>query len=100
MIEARQHKVWKAAVLKRDGFKCQFPNCNCKKPLQIHHIQRYADFPTLRFEISNGITLCKIHHKQITGMEMIYQPFFMQVVNNNQTKINTKKVRRRKKPDA
>jgi len=34
----------------------------------------------LRFEPRNGITLCKAHHKMITGMEDIYMAVFLRIV--------------------
>jgi len=76
-----QYKTWRASVLKRDGHKCQFPCCEKKTKVQIHHIRRWVDFPLLRYEVSNGITLCKHHHWFITGKETHYQAVFQGIVN-------------------
>lgn len=51
---------WRAAVYKRDGYKCQ--DCGSGKDIQAHHIQSWQSCPELRFEVSNGVTLCKKHH--------------------------------------
>lgn len=43
--------------------------CNtCQKggKLNADHIKRFADFPTLRLDISNGRTLCECCHRQTT----------------------------------
>ena len=58
-----QYKEWRIAVFTRDGFTCQ----ECGKvgrELQADHIKPFAFFPELRFEISNGRTLCKECHKK------------------------------------
>jgi hypothetical protein len=62
------YKRWRRAVYKRDEFSCQ--KCHSEgngTNLRAHHIQSYKLFPALRFEITNGITLCdkchtKYHH--------------------------------------
>jgi predicted restriction endonuclease len=75
------YKAWRVAVFKRDGFKCQFPGCKCKTKLNAHHIIRWADAPFLRFEPTNGITLCKVHHKMIEGAENCYAELFSSIVH-------------------
>jgi predicted restriction endonuclease len=74
------YKKWRNEVYKRDNFECQWPNCNVKNRLNAHHIQRWADHPGLRYNISNGITLCRIHHKMITGLESIYSSIFIKIL--------------------
>ena len=58
-------KSWRRAVYQRDQFTCQ--RCGMKgvrkHPLEAHHIQAFARYPKLRFEVSNGITYCKDDHK-------------------------------------
>lgn len=74
------YKEWRKKVYTRDSFKCQWPGCGQTKKLNAHHIQPWAQFPGLRFEPRNGITLCKAHHKMITGMEDIYMAVFLRIV--------------------
>lgn len=59
-----QYKRWRFDVYSRDKFTCQ--KCGDKKGgnLNAHHIKPFADYPELRFEVSNGITLCKTCHKK------------------------------------
>ena len=59
---------WKLAVKKRDNYTCQ--SCGIKHDelerkkndvtswLHAHHIKSWREFPDLRFEVTNGITLC------------------------------------------
>lgn len=69
---------WRASVYRRDGYACQMPGCTQKgfKNLQAHHIRRWADNPSLRYAVSNGITLCNVCHKKVTGSEESYVPLF------------------------
>lgn len=54
-------KVWRSKVFIRDNFTCQ--KCNVKGGvLNAHHIKPFAHYPELRFELSNGLTLCKCCH--------------------------------------
>ena len=51
------HKKWVNAVLARDHSKCR--NCGAEGvELHAHHIKSFRDFPELRFDLENGITLC------------------------------------------
>lgn len=75
-----QYVKWRKDVAKRDGFACQWPGCGCSKRLRFHHIRRWADFPSLRFEPTNGITLCKDHHDFIWGEEELYARMLQGIV--------------------
>lgn len=56
------YRMWRGLVLKRDGFRCQ--QCGSTEDLNVHHIMPFAQYPELRFEVSNGITLCENCHKE------------------------------------
>lgn len=75
------YKKFRTAVLKRDGFKCQMPNCCNTRSLNVHHIQKWSRASSLRYEPSNGITLCKYCHKSITGKEIHYEGLFREIIN-------------------
>lgn len=56
---------WSMAVKERDEFRCQAPSCRSRNGIMhAHHIHNYADYPELRDEISNGITLCESCHTE------------------------------------
>ena len=73
---------WKSQVLKRDSHKCQYPGCRKRKGLQVHHIIRWADCYDLRYSVRNGISICKLHHKRVTGNESIYIDLFLSIIAN------------------
>lgn len=77
-----QYKKWRKSIYTRDSYCCQWPNCNCGKKLNAHHIYRWADFPGLRYHINNGITLCKTHHDMIKNNEDNYRGFFLKLIIN------------------
>lgn len=76
-----QYKAWRSAVRKRDGHKCQWPNCGAKKKLQVHHILKWATHPTLRYDERNGITLCRKHHDKINKKEEFYIVMFKTILS-------------------
>ncbi len=58
-----EYKMFLRKVLKRDNYICQ----KCGKRSgnkEVHHIKSFAKYPSLRFNILNGITLCPSCHKQ------------------------------------
>ena len=78
--EDPQYKKWRQDVKNRDKRKCRFPGCECTKRLQVHHIKKWSEYPTLRYEITNGITLCAKCHKLVTGNEVYYEEFFRKIL--------------------
>ena len=74
------YKAWRKEVYKRDGYKCQWPNCNGKGKVYAHHILIWSKYPGLRFSLNNGITLCYKHHKQVTGEEENYVRLFSEIL--------------------
>jgi hypothetical protein len=57
-----EYKRWRKSVFERDNYTCQF--CGVRGVIiQADHIKPFAYFPELRFELSNGRTLCVPCHK-------------------------------------
>lgn len=56
-------RKWTMEVFRRDKFTCR--SCGKKRTLQSHHIYPWAEFHSLRFRASNGITLCKLCHSKL-----------------------------------
>ena len=56
-------KLWRIAVFERNKFICQ----KCKqrgRKITPHHICNFEDYPELRFNVANGITLCEKCHRK------------------------------------
>lgn len=86
-FDTPEYKAFRKAVLKRDKYKCKYPQCN-KSARQVHHIIRWADSVHLRYTVSNGISLCYDCHKKIKGKEKYFILVFAEIVrrtneNNN-----------------
>jgi hypothetical protein len=61
-----EYKLWRLAVMERDLFTCQ--ECGQKGGhLHAHHINKFKDYPALRFVVSNGRTLCLVCHGREHG---------------------------------
>ena len=57
-----EYRQWRDAVFQRDGYLCV--DCGDGGYLEAHHIKAFADYPDLRFDLTNGKTLCiKCHAK-------------------------------------
>jgi hypothetical protein len=67
---SQEYKDFREEIFKRDNYTCQNKDCGRKrKPgdrvvLNAHHIKSFADYPELRLEKSNAITLCKECHEK------------------------------------
>jgi len=85
-----EYKKWIKTIFQRDNFTCQWPGCNKKNKLNAHHINKWSDFPGLRYNLNNGITLCKQHHDSIRNMEEAYAPFFFKILANKNNNKNLK----------
>ncbi len=58
---------WRQAVFTRDNWTCQ--QCSTRGVhLHPHHIKEFAKYLSLRFDINNGLTLCKRCHLGLHGL--------------------------------
>lgn len=76
-----EYKKFRVKVLKRDKFTCQM--CKSKKKLNVHHVMKWSSAASLRYDESNGITLCYKCHKDITGKESSYVNYFNEIIRRN-----------------
>ena len=57
-----EYKCWRISVFERDNWTCQF--CGIRGVyLNAHHIKSWANYPALRYEVDNGVSLCEDCHK-------------------------------------
>lgn len=54
--ESNHSRKWKKYCMKRDNWTCQ-KNGIRGGELVVHHIKNFSEFPELRFDVDNGITL-------------------------------------------
>jgi 5-methylcytosine-specific restriction endonuclease McrA len=63
-----ESKEWRKQVYERDNYTCQICGIRSGKGIKVlleaDHIKPWFSHPELRFEISNGRTLCKSCHRK------------------------------------
>lgn len=60
--QTKEYKEWRKSVFERDNYTCQF--CGYRGgDLNADHIKTWAEFPDLRYKVSNGRTLCVPCHR-------------------------------------
>lgn len=82
------YKEARAKTLKRDGHKCQMPDCGSRKRLNVHHIHPWSKASLMRYETYNLITLCRKCHDSIKDREHHYTGLFSEIVRNNEHRNN------------
>lgn len=56
-----KYQLWRNKLFKRDKYTCQ--DCGqIGKELNAHHILFWSEFPKLRYDLGNGVTLCRGCH--------------------------------------
>ena len=59
--DSKEYKLWRELVFERDNWTCQ----KCLErggELNPHHILNFSDYEDIRFDIDNGVTLCRECH--------------------------------------
>lgn len=70
---------WKKAVFERDDYTCQKYGTR-GGDVNVHHIKNYAQYPELRTDMENGITLSVKAHREFHARYGI--------INNNRTQLD------------
>lgn len=60
-----KYRAWRKTVLERDHRTCQ--ECGSTKKVGAHHVKAWKDYPDLRYDISNGVSLCEFCHANAHG---------------------------------
>ena len=64
-MQRLEYVTWRKTVFERDHYTCQLCGDSHGGNLQAHHICSYKDYPTLRYTVENGITLCEKCHRKV-----------------------------------
>lgn len=76
-----EYKQWRQHVWLRDAFGCKIASTDCKGKIEAHHILAWHDYPELRYQITNGITLCHAHHPRRRAEEKRLAADFQRLVS-------------------
>jgi len=66
IMERSEYKEWRRKVFERDNYTCQI--CKDKNgnghtvKFEAHHIKPFVTYIKLRFDVDNGVTLCRDCH--------------------------------------
>lgn len=64
MRNRKEYRNWRNAVYRKDNWTCQNCGEHCdSKNIVAHHIKDWDNFPELRYDVKNGIVLCRVCHK-------------------------------------
>lgn len=74
------YKEWRKNVWLRDNWRCKIANPDCKGRIEAHHILGWTEYPELRYQVNNGITLCHTHHPRKRSEEAKLSPYFQKLV--------------------
>lgn len=72
-----EYHEWRKAVYVRDHFTCQMPSCGKKlqaDEIIAHHYLTWLKWPEFRFEVWNGVTLCRNCHADLHGLGTYVRP--------------------------
>lgn len=73
---------WWKTCKSRDNWECRMKDETCSIKKEVHHIYSWKDFPELRYEITNGITLCTKHHPRKRSEEVRLREYFKMLIAN------------------
>jgi len=66
-----EYKEWRTAVYERDRWTCQL--CEYKgDDIIAHHIKKFSEYKELRYDVDNGITLCRSCHIAIENPQRLH----------------------------
>lgn len=76
---SKEWKIWRSEIFKRDNYTCQ----DCKEVgvyIEAHHIIPVRSDMGKRFNINNGITLCRPCHRKTMWKESNFVEKYSQIV--------------------
>jgi hypothetical protein len=83
-FSSAEYRQWRKAVMVRDGGICRWCDSGSIRTfinLEVHHIIPFGAYPEGAYMESNGITLCRSHHRLTMGRENEYAEFCANLIN-------------------
>lgn len=77
-----EYKQWVRIVKKLDKGTCRLKDGSCSGYNVAHHILSWRKYPTLRYKINNGITLCQFHHPKSRNEEIRLVPVLEKLIRS------------------
>lgn len=87
-----EYRTWRDSVFRRDDWTCQ--ECGARSGngstvyLEAHHKKSFTKFIALRFDVSNGDTLCKTCHGAVSSRQMRRNKNGLRKASNGTTQMN------------
>lgn len=78
-----EYKLWRFSVYKRDGFACVLCGAHGGK-IHAHHIRPWRNHEELRYDVNNGVTLCKPCHEAMGRHESDFEAQLLAYVKTRQ----------------
>ena len=69
------YREWQKSVFKRDDYTCRW----CGKRgggLNAHHVEKFSENVSARYDVNNGVTLCLDCHNKTKGKEYKFTEYF------------------------
>jgi hypothetical protein len=64
LMGRQEYRLWRMGVLERDSYTCQA--CGIRGVfMHCHHIKPWLKYIELRYEVDNGVTLCRECHELV-----------------------------------
>ncbi len=64
------------------SYNCLIDNQDCYGKIVAHHILSWREYPELRHDINNGVTLCHFHHPKKRDDEKRLSNLFSELIKN------------------
>lgn len=78
-----EYRDWRRKVFERDNYTCRICGNDKGGNLEAHHIKKRSLYPELKYNVDNGITLCKSYHESIYGKEEKYEKKFQRIIKHS-----------------
>ena len=65
-------KQWAKAVKERDDYTCRV--CGLRDTgagMHAHHVKPWSKYPGLRYDVDNGVALCRQHNLEMGNKEVV-----------------------------